>query len=32
MKFFTFVQEHLDDVCPVCGKPAKKMIYWGVAY
>ena len=21
-----------DDVCPICGKPAKKMIYWGVAY
>ena len=19
-------------VCPICGKPAKKMIYWGVAY
>ena len=27
-----FAQEHLDDVCPCCGKPAKKMIYWGVAY
>jgi prolyl-tRNA synthetase len=27
-----FAQEHLDDVCPVCGKPAKHMIYWGVAY
>ena len=27
-----FAQEHLDDVCPVCGKPAKKMVYWGVAY
>ena len=25
-------QEHLGDVCPVCGKPAKTMIYWGVAY
>ena len=25
-------QEHLDDVCPICGKPAKKMIYWGIAY
>ena len=25
-------QEHLGDVCPVCGKPAKHMIYWGVAY
>ena len=27
-----FEQEHLGDVCPICGKPAKKMIYWGVAY
>ena len=27
-----FHQEHLGDVCPICGKPAKKMIYWGVAY
>ena len=27
-----FKQEHLDDVCPVCGKPARKMVYWGVAY
>ncbi len=27
-----FAQEHLGDVCPVCGKPAKQMIYWGVAY
>ena len=27
-----FQQEHLDDVCPICGKPAKTMIYWGVAY
>ena len=27
-----FAQEHLDDVCAICGKPAKKMIYWGVAY
>ena len=27
-----FQQEHIDDVCPVCGKPAKCMIYWGVAY
>ncbi len=26
------VQEHLDDVCPICGKKAEKMIYWGVAY
>ena len=27
-----FEQEHLSDVCPICGKPAKKMLYWGVAY
>ena len=27
-----FEQEQLSDVCPICGKPAKKMIYWGVAY
>ncbi len=27
-----YKQEKLDDVCPVCGKPAKHMIYWGVAY
>ena len=27
-----FKQEHLDDVCPICGKPAKKMVYWGIAY
>ncbi len=27
-----FAQEKLGDVCPVCGKPAKHMIYWGVAY
>ena len=27
-----FRQEHLGDVCPICGKPANKMIYWGVAY
>ena len=25
-------QEHLADPCPICGKPAKHMIYWGVAY
>ena len=25
-------QEHLGDVCPICGRPAKKMIYWGIAY
>ncbi len=27
-----FRQEHLSDVCPICGKPAQKMVYWGVAY
>ena len=27
-----FAQENLGDVCPVCGKPAKKMVYWGIAY
>jgi prolyl-tRNA synthetase len=27
-----FEQEHIDDVCPVCGKSAKCSIYWGVAY
>ena len=27
-----FAQENLDDKCPCCGKPAQKMVYWGVAY
>lgn len=27
-----FEQEELGAVCPICGKPAKTMIYWGVAY
>ena len=27
-----FKQEHLGDTCACCGKPASKMIYWGVAY
>ena len=27
-----FQQEKLDDVCACCGKPAKHMIYWGIAY
>ncbi len=27
-----FRQEHLADTCACCGKPAKKMVYWGVAY
>ena len=27
-----FAQEHLSDKCVCCGKPAKKMVYWGRAY
>lgn len=27
-----FDQENLGGVCPVCGKPAEKMVVWGVAY
>ena len=27
-----FEQETISDVCPCCGKPAKTMIYWGIAY
>ena len=27
-----FKQEHLSDTCACCGKPAKTMIYWGIAY
>ena len=27
-----FEQEHLADVCPCCGKPAKAMVVWGKAY
>ena len=27
-----FEQKVLSDVCPVCGKPAKKMVVWGKAY
>ena len=27
-----FEQEHLGDTCAICGKPAKHMVYWGVAY
>ncbi len=27
-----FEQEHLSDTCVCCGKPAKKMVYWGKAY
>ncbi|MBQ6755946.1 MAG: proline--tRNA ligase [Oscillospiraceae bacterium] len=27
-----FQQEHLADTCPVCGKAAKTMVVWGIAY
>jgi prolyl-tRNA synthetase len=27
-----FEQEHIADTCVCCGKPAKKMVYWGRAY
>lgn len=27
-----FKQEKLDDKCAVCGRQAKHMVYWGVAY
>ena len=27
-----FEQEHLSDVCVCCGRPGKKMVYWGKAY
>ncbi len=27
-----FEQEELSDVCPICGKKANHMIYWGKAY
>ena len=27
-----FEQEKLGETCACCGKPAKHMIYWGVAY
>ncbi len=27
-----FKQETLSDVCVCCGRPAKKMVYWGRAY
>ena len=25
-------QEHLDDKCAICGKPATKMVIWGRQY
>ena len=27
-----FEQEQLSETCVCCGKPAKKMVYWGRAY
>ena len=27
-----FAQENLGEKCACCGKPAKKMVYWGIAY
>ena len=27
-----FEQEKLGDVCPCCGRPAKQMVVWGIAY
>lgn len=27
-----FAQENISDQCVCCGKPAKKMVYWGKAY
>ena len=27
-----FEQEHVSDTCVYCGKPAKKLVYWGKAY
>jgi len=26
------VQENVSDVCVCCGKPAKKLVYWAIAY
>ena len=25
-------EEPIDDVCVCCGKPAKKLVYWGRQY
>ena len=27
-----FEQEQISDVCVCCGKPAKKLVFWGKAY
>ncbi len=32
MKAWALEQENLSDTCVYCGKPAKKMVYWGRAY
>lgn len=29
---FDSEQEHISDVCVCCGKPAKKMVVWGIQY
>ena len=31
-RWIPFAQEKLDDVCACCGRPASKMVYWGIAY
>ena len=30
--YFESLQEQLSDICVCCGKPAKKMVYFGRAY
>ena len=32
LRAIPFAQEHLGDTCACCGKPADKMVYWGIAY
>ena len=27
-----FAQEKLGERCAICGKPAKSMVVWGIAY
>jgi prolyl-tRNA synthetase len=27
-----FEQEQISSTCVCCGKPAKKMVYWGKSY
>ena len=31
-RWMPFEQENIADTCVCCGKPAKKMVYWGKAY